>query len=278
MKNSLVTLAFLLMSLLSSAQKVKVKKGEVFIDKIKVAHIEKVKIDSSKYYQVSDVHKNPLFKAQKMSQQSLLFPKDKEYTYRAIYGDKIPDTISIKKNYWLSEKRVIAYALEIGLFSATGLDSSKIEEIVSETPKKPSWILKNLEKEKELIQNRGHKVDRKFDDINIYVKSHAQKDAISQLNKSMVSQMKFDIYQEDPNGDDILIGHAIYEYGTVKGEYLFVLNTKKVPLASYSGAVLKIYQPFLKVGPLEHNISLTNNKRNEAVRNMAIELIQRQLL
>jgi len=280
MKNLKLVLTCLLITAFASAQKVKVKKGEVFINKVKVAHIEKIKGDGSKYYQISDLEKKPLFKAQEILQKSLLFGADKTFPFRAYYGDQIEDTIVInKKNYWLSEKRVVQYALEVGIFSVNGFDLPKTKEVTSQTPKRPDWILKRLEEEKELIPGKGHKVERDFDDTEIFVKSYAAKNAISQLNKSMVNQMKFDIYQGTPGSGQILIGHAIYENGTVKGEYLFVFNTKKVPVGSYNKATFKIYDLNEEQGLLDHDLgSLNADKRKNTVRDMAIKLIRKGVL
>ncbi|WP_299249726.1 hypothetical protein [uncultured Aquimarina sp.] len=280
MKKVQLILVCLFITAFASAQKVKVKKGEVFIDKVKVAHIEKVKGDNAKYYQISDLEKKPIFKAQEMLQSSLLFGSDKTFPFRAYYGDQITDTIIInKKNYWLSEKRVIQYALEVGIFSVNGFDPSKTKEIASQTPKRPTWILERLDEEKELLTGKGHKVERDFDYTNIFVKSYAAKNAISQLNKSMVNQMKFDIYQGDPAADSVLIGHGIYESGTVNGEYLFILNTKKVPVGSYNKATFKIYDLKEEQGLLDHSLgSLSSDERNNTVREMAIKLIQKEVL
>ncbi|WP_299312831.1 hypothetical protein [uncultured Aquimarina sp.] len=280
MKRIPLILVCLFITTLASAQKLKIKKGEIFIDKVKVAHIEKVKGDGSKYYQISDLEKKPLFKAQEMLQSSLLFGSDKTFPFRAYYGDQIADTIVInKKNYWLSEKRAIQYALEIGIFSANGFNPSKIKEIASQTPKRPTWILERLDEEKELLTGKGHKVQRDFNDTDVFVKSYAAKNAISQLNKSMVNQMKFDIYQGSKDGDHILIGSAIYENGTVKGEYLFVFNTKKVPVGSYNKATFKIYDLNEEQGLLAHDLgSLSADKRKNTVRDMVIKLIRKGVL
>ncbi|WP_299443366.1 hypothetical protein [uncultured Aquimarina sp.] len=280
MKNLQLVLTCLLMTAFASAQKVKVKKGEVFINKVKVAHIEKIKGDGPKYYQISDIEKAPLFKAQEIREESLLFGADKTFPFRAYYGDQIVDTIVInKKNYWLSEKRVIQYALEIGIFSTNGFDPSKTKEIASQTPKRPDWILERLDEEKEFLAGKGHKVERNFDDTDVFIKSYAAKNAISQLNKSMVTQMKFDIYQGNTDGEHVLIGRAIYENGTVKGEYLFVFNTKKVPVGSYNKATFKIYDLNEEQGLLDHDLgSLSADKRKNTVRDMAIKLIRKGVL
>ncbi|MEO9513125.1 MAG: hypothetical protein ABJN84_15255 [Flavobacteriaceae bacterium] len=275
-----ILLIVCLLSISLSAQKVKVKKSEVYIDNTKVAYIEKIKENGSAYYQVSNNDKTPLFKTQELQQKSLIYASDKTFPYRALYGDKLKDTIVIaKKNYWLSEKRVIEYAVEIGLLNSIGFDESKAEEILSKPASFPLWISENLEKEKKLLKDREFKVDRSFDDTNIYVESNALKKGISQLNKSMVDKKDFDIYQGDPNGEHILIGHGIYENGTVKGEYLFILNSKKVPLASYSGAVFKIYGTNQELSALDHDVdTLSGTKTDNSIKAMAIELIRRGVL
>ncbi|GAA3517720.1 hypothetical protein GCM10022393_34820 [Aquimarina addita] len=275
---TLILLSFLTFSV--TAQSVKVKKGVILIDKIEVGTIEKIKVKGPNYYQINDTKGEPIFKIQELAQQSLLFLMDKEYRYRAFYGGKLSDTLTItKKNYWLSEKRIVEYAAQIGILNTKGFDSAKAEELITSTPKRPDWILKKLEEEKKLLPHRGYKVERDYGIEDIYVVSVSNGQGISQLNGGSVTKEKFKIYQGDSNGDHVLIGHGIYEKGGTEGTYLFVFNSKNVPLASYAGAHFQIYEPKSTISPLEHEVStLSSASIPKSMTNMAKELVKRDLL
>ncbi|UII76865.1 hypothetical protein LV716_03495 [Flagellimonas sp. HMM57] len=280
MKYYLPFISAFLVFITSEAQNFKIKKGEVLINKTKVASIQKVKQKGTNYYLLSDINNNPICRVQDLEQQSLLYPTDKSYPFRAFFGEKLSDTLTItKKNYWLSEKRIIDYALKIGMLNDTGFDESKTQELILSTPKLPEWITERIKGEQELVEQRQFKVERTFKQEDTFVKSYESRQATSQLNKSIVTQIKYDIYQGDPNGNNILIGHGIYETGTVRGTWLFILNTKNVPLASYSGAKLKLYEPFKEISPLKHEVTtLSGTSKSESIKQMAIELIKRDLL
>ncbi|MGC1205190.1 MAG: hypothetical protein WA839_09930, partial [Flavobacteriaceae bacterium] len=110
MKNSYIIIALFFISLITQAQKI--KKGEVFISKNKVASINKIKEDGKKYYLIQDANGNNFCKAEETYYTSILFHSDKELPYRLFYDYKLKDSLIIsKKNYWLSEKRTIEYLM-----------------------------------------------------------------------------------------------------------------------------------------------------------------------
>ncbi|MFD2562700.1 hypothetical protein [Aquimarina rubra] len=280
MKRLLLVL-FLFISAFSFAQKIKIKKGEVFFDKVKVAHIEKIKAKGLRHFQVSDLDKKPLFRAGDLKEYSLLFHSDKWYSYNAFFGDQLKDTLLInsKNHYFLSKKKIFQLAIEMGIFNAEGFHASKAEELIAQTPKRPERIIKKLDKERKLLSGKGHRVNRDFSDLNIYLIPYPSKKAYSQLNKSMVDRVEYDIYIGNPNNDDesaTLIGSAIRETGTVRGEYFFIFNTKKFPLASYHSMTFKIYGNKKELGIMDHDIKVNmGSKRSEAIREMVRELITR---
>ncbi|WP_299187089.1 hypothetical protein [uncultured Aquimarina sp.] len=281
MKHSLL-FVFLFISVFSFGQKIKVKKGEVFIDKVKVAHIEKIKAKGLRHFQISDLDKKPLFRAGDLKVESLLFPSDKSYPYNAFFRDEAKDTLLInsKHHYFLSKKKIFKLAMEMGIFTPEGFQTTKFEELVEQTPKRPERILKKLDKERTLLSGKGHRVERDFNDLDIHLIAFPSEKAYSQLNKSMVDQVKYNIYIGDPHieeGDHTLIGSAIREVGTVSGEYFFIFNTKKFPLASYHSMTFKIYGNKKELGIMDHDIKLSmGSKRSEAIKEMVRELIKRQ--
>ncbi|MDH7448443.1 hypothetical protein [Aquimarina sp. 2201CG14-23] len=280
MKHSLLVFS-LFISIFSFGQKIKIKKGEVFVDKVKVGHIEKIKAKGLRHFQVTDNDNNPLFKAGDLKEPSLLFHSDKSYPYNAFFGDQLKDTLLInsKHHYFLSKKKIFQLAIEMGFFTTEGFQESKADELLAQTPKRPERIIKKLDKERRLLDGKGHRVDRDFNDMDIHLISYPSKKAHSQLNKSMVDQVNYDIYIGDPNieeGDHTLIGSAVREIGTVSGEYFFIFNTKKFPLASYHSMTFKIYGNKKELGIMDHDIKVSmGSKRSEAIKEMARELIKR---
>ncbi|WP_299610691.1 hypothetical protein [uncultured Aquimarina sp.] len=280
----LLLATFLLIFSFSFAQKIKIKKGEVFFDKVKVAHIEKIKVKGLRHFQVSDLDKKPLFRAGDLKKYSLLFHSDKSYPYNAFFGDQLKDTLLInsKNHYFLSKKKIFQLAIEMGIFNAEGFHQSKANELILESLKIPERIVKKLDKERKLLSGKGHRVDRDFKDMDIHLVAHSSKKAFSQLNKSMVDQVNYDIYIGNPNieeNNSVLIGSAIREIGTVSGEYFFIFNTKKFPVASFHSMTFKIYSIKKELELMDHNIRLTmGSKRSEAIEEMVRELIKRQEL
>jgi len=250
------------------AQKIKVKKGVVYIDKQKVGHVEKIKTDNDYYFQVTNIQNEKFCKVKQIAIPSLLFKGDKEYPHRIIYGDKIKDTIGItEKNYWLNSKRSIEYLSIIGLVSKSGFQTEKINDLVSKTSKYPEWIQKEIDAEKLLVEHTNHKVLRKVSDNTIILKELETTETRGQIKRVPVKSTKLNIFQK--NGEEeILIGYAIKEVESISGyTYYYIFNTKDVPLSFYDTFKYKIYYPYKEYG-------LTNNKLKtiEGVENIITEM------
>ena len=80
MKNIIITLLLTLVTIGAQSQKIKIKKGAILVDKVKIGQIEKLKIknDSVKetYHQVSDNEGNLIFNFRQEYIPSLLFLED----------------------------------------------------------------------------------------------------------------------------------------------------------------------------------------------------------
>ena len=277
MKKILITILILVCTQFSFAQKVKVKKGEIFVDKIKVGNIEKLKTEKPKYYQLTDNEGTLLFKIKTLSQESFLYHNDKVYDFHIITGDMITDTLAIdQKNFYLSDGKIVNYIFKIGLFDENGYNSEKATELLENPSKKPAWIIKRLEEEQEIVKNIGYKVERESTYEDIYIKPHAPRQDISKLDKSVANITKFDIYENNEEGG-ILIGYAIFQFNNMTGSHLFAFNLKDVPLASYNGVIYKIYEPFEEIGPLQNNLEVSSHVGHN-VKTMAIDLVKRRKL
>ncbi|WP_010523141.1 hypothetical protein [Aquimarina agarivorans] len=261
------------------SQKVKIKKGEVFLNKEKIAKILKIKENGHKYFQVSDINNQNFCKIRQIDKESLLFHKDKIYPYRIFYGDKFTDTIAItEKNYWLSDKRIIQYMLKIDLIDSKGLKAENIDHLVKNTPKIPTWISTKLDKEKETLKNIDFKIKRLANDTLI-LKTKYSKDDYSLLNKSLVRKTRVDIFQKDQSSE-IYIGYAIHQLQTTVGvetHYYFIFNTKDVPLSSFDGSVYKSYKPFVEYGITKNKLNKIKN-RHQIIETMAKDLISEEKL
>lgn len=275
MKKVLLTILIILFTQFSIAQKVKVKKGEIFIDKVKVGNIEKLKTEKPKYYQLTNNEGTPLFKIKTISQESFLYHTDKVYDFHIITGNLITDTIAIdQKNFYLSDGKIVNYLVKIGIFDTNGFNSENATQLLENPAKKPTWIAKRLKEEQEIVKNIEYKVERESTYEDIFIKPYATKNGISKLNKSMVDMTKFDVYERHEEGT-ILIGYAISQFNTIsKLHYLFMFNLKDVPLASYNGATYKVYKPYKEFGLTESSLKMSSQAGPNAKR-MAIDLVKK---
>lgn len=261
------------------SQKVKIKKGEVLFNKIKIAKIEKIKKDGVKYFQVSNLDDEKFCKVRQINKESLLFHSDKTYPYRVLYSDKLKDTIAItEKNYWLNDKRIIQYLFNINLLDSKGLREEKIDELVGNSKKIPTWVSEQIDKEKEILKNIDFKVKRLVNDTLILRKKYT-KDAYSQLSKALVKKTRVDIFQKDQYSE-IFIGYAIHQLQTILGvekHYYFIFNAKDVPLSSFDGSTYKMYKPFVKYGLTKNKLNRIEN-RYDIIETMAKDLIRDEKL
>ena len=273
MKISILFTYFLFCCFCIHAQKIKLKKGDIYINKVKVGYVEKVKTNNEHYFQFKDAKGVKFCKAKQTNIPSLLFKGDKEYPHRIFYDDKIADTLSIvQENYWLNPKRATEYLFKIGLLNTTGFVIDSIAPLITSTPKYPQWIQENIDKEKAIIQHKDYKIVRTVND-SLILKEQTQKQARGQLKRLPSQVVKVDIYQK--NGEDeILIGYGLHEVLDISGyQYYYIFNMKDVPLSFFDTFKYKIYYPYQEFG-------LTNNKlkniegRSNIIMQMALDLVK----
>ena len=263
----------LILGLTSYSQKIKIKKGEIFINKLNVGSIEKIKSDEGNYFQIKNTENDIFCNVKQTSIPSILFKGNKEYPHRIIYQGKITDTITItEKNYWLNSKRSLEYLLKIGLLSPKGFHSEKINELVTNTPKYPAWIEKELKAEEALAKHIDFKISRKVND-SIILKELSPTETRGQLNRAPVLATRVNIFQK--NGEDeILIGYAIHEVESISGyTYYYIFNTKNVPLSFFDTFKYKLYYPYQEFGLTKNKLRSIEGLQN-IVSEMALDLIK----
>lgn len=109
-----------------AAQKVKVKKDHILLDKVKIGGIQKIKTERPKFYQILDNDGTPLFKIKTISLKSPVFHNDNIYGYNVVTGDKITDTLAIDPNgFYLTQTKVAKYVVEQGFLDANGYNAEK---------------------------------------------------------------------------------------------------------------------------------------------------------
>ncbi|MCL5244257.1 hypothetical protein M4I21_00445 [Cellulophaga sp. 20_2_10] len=285
MKKQLLIASLFLVSLGATAQKIKEKKGEIFLDKVKVANIEKIKTETPKYYQISDVDGNPLFKVKTITYESILFHDDETTDYHVVTGDKIQDTLAIvEKGFYITQKRIVKYLVEAGFLNNNGYNEANIPNLIAKSIKIPTKLVELQNNEKELKKHIGYKVERDFENRDIFIKSYAPKQTTSIKSTMVVTATELEIYQntateENPDSEPLLIGYGVYEFKTFANnttyKKTYLLNAKRVPLASYVTYNYKTYVPFRK----EESDKLDKLKtKEEVLKAMAINHILREKL
>lgn len=273
MKITAIITFILLTSFCSHAQKIKLKKGDIYINKLKVGHVEKVKTDTDMYFQFKDAKGENFCRAKQTNIPSLIFKGDKEYPHRFFYADKIKDTLTIiQENYWINAKRAAEYLVQIGLLNTKGFEVDSIAPLVEKTPKYPQWIQETLDKEKELTNHIDYKITRTVND-SLILKEHVQKQARGQLKRLPSQVSKVDIYQK--NGEEeILIGYGLYEVQDISGyQYYYIFNMKDVPLSFFDTFKYKIYYPYQEIGLTGNKLRKITGYQN-IILEMALDLVQ----
>ena len=287
MKNTIAALMLLLASIGALGQeknvgKIKVKKDDIFINKVKVGRIEKVKTEKPKYYQISDAEGTPLFKVKTIQIESPLFHTDNIFEYSVVTGDKISDTLAIDpKGFYLTQKKVAEYAVRQGFLDADGFNAENTAKLTATTPKIPEDILERIAWERDILQDINFREQRQFShDPQVFLEIYEPIADRSIMTGRPVNSTKFDIFQ-DVNGDHVLIGYGFFEFAEIAGavsyEKFFVVNARKVPLASYDGNTYKRYVNYHEYGLGDHNFR-DSMSRPDIIKGMAVDLIKRKEL
>lgn len=273
MKISIIITFSLLISFCTHAQKIKLKKGDIYINKLKVGHVKKVKTATDNYYQFKDTKGVNFCRAKQTFIPSLLFKGDKEYPHRFFYADKIKDTLTIiQENYWLNPKRAAEYLSKIGLLNTKGFVMDSIAPLIATTPKYPQWIQENIEQEKALTNHIDYKITRTIND-SLVLKEQTQIQTSGQLKRLPSKVTRIDIYQK--NGEEeILIGYGLHEIQDISGyQYYYIFNMKDVPLSFFDTFKYKIYYPYQEFGITGNKLRNITSYQN-IILEMALDLVK----
>ncbi|SDX16900.1 hypothetical protein SAMN05444411_103257 [Lutibacter oricola] len=301
MKIKLYLLLFLLLGTIDiQAQKIKVKKGDILVDKIKFGHIEKVKIknDSIKetFYKVTDNNGEHVFNFRSEYAKSLLLVNDKSYYYYTIEYVKDKKRAAVQNpKYYPSEKQMAKYLITNNLLNKEGENIEAVSKLITNKGLLPKNILEIITAEKETLSYAKFKVDRVLTD-KVYVFFDKTTSGESDFRfRDLAVKSRYNIYQgvKDPKTNEFIsktfIGYAKVEWKSQeqinsksrpnpKGRYsLVVYNTKHVPMASYLFITYKTYHPYKEFGPTKTKISKTETV-TARIKYMVNDLLHKKMI
>ena len=208
----LLLVAIFMTPLLIPAQKVKVKKNVVSIDKIEVGTVTKEKNEHNhRTFTYSNLQGEPVLIFDNVSTPSLLEGKDEAYYYPLL---KIPQqNISVyynTKGWNITTNTLVKYFVEKGIIDADGkINTSKAEELKS-LPEIPEAVLANLEEEKVQMQNQDFILERDLEKPIIISLKKTKKLDLKHIRIPDLNSYIFDIYEIKQ--DDKILGEVIARY------------------------------------------------------------------
>ena len=217
----------ILISGLINAQKIKVKDGEVFLDKNKVALIEKVKIKGrNNYFKVFDLENNHLFNGKLVLEESKFFGNLKQNLYFIIECLEQKDSIGIEDTWFaLTEKGITKFLVKNKILTTNGFDSKQLEDVLSNTQSKPKFAREKSEVDEEYIKNLNYLVKRDKSQA-LFVERLNTKSSYSLIGSRSVTQTKFELFQGKESSNKALIGYAYYEMPEMGRGELIICNSK----------------------------------------------------
>ena len=241
---------FFLTAFISSAQKIKVKKGEILVDNEKIGSLEKIKVKkATNYYTVKDNNENVVFHFKLITEKSNLFHKFRRHNYYIVECPSENDTIGIENDFfYLGQKKIAKYLVKNNLLDKNGINASKLKEKLVATATKPAYHLKKIKEEEAFLKNINYKVERNIKSP-IFVKKISSGMHASKIDGLGVPQTKYNIYQGENEQNKTLIGHAFLEFrGPTKPmpELIFT-NVKKAPIAHSDNFRLYSFSPFEEI-------------------------------
>ncbi len=262
MKNLfLLFISFVFIS--TQAQKIKVKKDIIYIDKEEVGKIKKRKVEDSlatrkfNLYEIYDKNNQHVFDVGMKFMTSPLYHKDKLYTYYTVkYIPTQKEAAINDNNFYLGKKKIVKYLYDNVLFDQNGANMDGIEINIDMADSIPVKVKQELEKEKEKIKDGYYIINRVKSDP-IFFKYIETNDGFSFLNEKTVTTQKYAIYQgkKDPKTGfylrKTLIGYLLVEYPRgntkMKPQNIVILNTKNVAVAKVNTFDYHMYFPYKEI-------------------------------
>ncbi|MEN8139552.1 MAG: hypothetical protein ABFR62_14115 [Bacteroidota bacterium] len=236
----LVFMAFFMMSISSNAQEIKVKKGNILVDKVKIGSLEKGGSMLLRSYAVKDNNDSTVFVLKKDMANSLLYADDKTYVYYSVtFSDG--RKIGIEDDKFVAKKdKVAKYLVDNKLLDENGVNQSSIDELISKSDTVKKSVNEILKQELQTLSNKDYIVARPSIDYPIYIEAEKMNPDNSVISGFSTKSYKYNIFQlrNDKNDvrDKVYIGYAYREYnddGFGDKNYI-IYNSKDVPLAKWS--------------------------------------------
>lgn len=258
----------LLSSCFITAQKLKIKKNEIWLDKKKVGNVEKIKNKKRDInvgsYSFTDLEGIQQFIFRQEYISSLLYYEDKKYFFYTLENIKTNQRafIDIPKFYF-SKKKIAQFLLDFKFLDETD-DFKDYFELYNGIPKD---IQIKISEEKSVLEFVDYKVDRvRTDPVFIFFEQTIAGNG--SVISGRVTKSIYNIVQgvKDPRTNSFIeetyIGYAIVELGVGNkiggsvnppSDYrphpldqfsVIVYNTKDVPLASHYFLTYKQYNPY----------------------------------
>jgi len=247
----------------AKAQKIKVKNDIIYIDKEEAGQMKKRQVEDSlatrkfNIYEIYDKNNQHVFDVGMKFMASPIYRKDKLYTYYTVkYVPTQKEAAINDENFYLGKKKIVKYLYDNVLFDQNGVNMDGVEINIEMSDTIPTKIKKEIEKEKQQIQDGYYIINRVKTDP-VFLKYIDTTDDFSFLNSKPVTTQKYAIYQglKDPETGfykrKTLIGYLLIEYpqGSLKAKpkNIIILNTKKVAVAKVNTRDYHMYFPYKEI-------------------------------
>lgn len=234
MKKNTVLFLMLLLTVSINAQKIKVKKGNILVDKVKFGTIEKLKNKKDgRYAIVKNNNGEDIFKTMMLHEKSKIYDK-KIVSYPAIICIQEKDTFAIDDTFfYIGEKKISKYLVKNRLLNENGVNKENLTNHLAEVNSKGKYALELINDEKYLIENSKYIVDRDTE-AEVFIEKMLYPFSLrSKPDRKTRSESFYAIYQGTDEENRNLIGYAITEISNTHIDHVIITNSKKVPIAYF---------------------------------------------
>lgn len=284
-------------------QKIKVKKGKIWLDKYYIGTVQKPK--KKKYsvfnhlYEVYDRHGIQRYVFRHEYVLSKLYNKDKRYFFYTIQELESNRKASIvKPHFYLSKKQIANFLIDSKLLTKSPEASHGMAFNTSLHEGIPEDVKSKISREKTILEFVNFKIDRyKKDPVYVFFKKTVPD--YGSITTGRVTKSIYSIVQgvKDPKTNDFIsmsyIGYAVaeepvgdkigwtvnpprdYRPHPLSQYSLIVYNTKDVPLASYRFLTYKHYHPYKEYRILENPLNSIESVEGK-IHFIARDLIKRE--
>ena len=244
----IIFIIFIFISGYINAQKIKVKKGEVFLNKKKVASVEKIKNKGErKYIKVFNLKNEHILNGKYVINESKYFGRFNKSGYYIIECIKQNDTIGINYDWFaLTEKGISKFLLKNNILTPNGINEETLKKVLSQTESVPESIQEMRNEEKRLIEQMDDLAER---DRNkpLFVERGKTKPVYSTYISQSVTQTKFKIFQGESKSNKTLIGFAYIEVPEIGGSNLIISNHKDIPVGYFDSFKYFTFYPLTEL-------------------------------